>query len=101
VGGGGSDFVFKFQMLRDWVASQEGFSIKWRQVFRTCRNNLKKNLVRNLFTKLNVESKYGEFFFFKFRKTGVYIYIFGILAKFRTQKMNKLGGGFSLFFSFS
>ncbi len=29
-------FFFKFQMLHHWLASQEGFSIKWWQIFRTC-----------------------------------------------------------------
>jgi hypothetical protein len=29
-----SFFFFKFQMLRHWLAAQEGFSIKWRLVFK-------------------------------------------------------------------
>jgi hypothetical protein len=32
---------FNFDVLCDWLTSQEGFSTKWEQVFRTYLNNLK------------------------------------------------------------
>jgi hypothetical protein len=36
-----SDIYFNFVMLCHWLASQEGFSIGWWQVLRTCLNSYK------------------------------------------------------------
>jgi hypothetical protein len=36
-----NDIFFNFLMLHDWLASQEGFSTIWQQVFRTYPNNNK------------------------------------------------------------
>jgi hypothetical protein len=45
-------------MLHHWLASQEGFSINWQQVFRTYPNN--KKIISHNATKLKSESKIGE-----------------------------------------
>jgi hypothetical protein len=36
-----SDIYFNFLMLCHWLASQEGFSVGWWQVLRTCLNSYK------------------------------------------------------------
>jgi hypothetical protein len=47
-------------MLHHWLASQEGFSINWQQVFKTYPNN--KKITFHNATKLKSESKCGENF---------------------------------------
>jgi hypothetical protein len=42
-------------MLYHWLATQEGFSIKWQHVFRIFKNNLKTTI------KQKSESKRDEF----------------------------------------
>jgi len=69
----GSDFFsFNFLMLHYWLASQEGFSINWQQLFLTCLN-IFKILVLNNATKVKSESKCHEIqnLVNFFRKTGL------------------------------
>jgi hypothetical protein len=37
-------FIFNFLMFHHWLASQEGFSIRWLLVFRTCLSSDKNQL---------------------------------------------------------
>ncbi len=91
-----------FRMLQHWLASKEGFSIKWQQLFRTCLNFifLKANEINAL--KLKSKSKcdqifpilfflkFGEIFFCRNSKYCDRIFpliiIFLPLAKFLAQK---------------
>jgi hypothetical protein len=45
-------------MLHHWLASQEGFSINWQQLFRTYPNN--KKIIFHNGTKLKSEFRSGE-----------------------------------------
>jgi hypothetical protein len=48
-------------MLHHWLALLKGFSIKWRQAFRTCLNIKERTSVKTD-TKLKAQSKCGEIF---------------------------------------
>lgn len=71
-------FFFNFLMLLHWLASHEGFNIKWQHEFRPCLNSLKNSLKNGI--KLKSKFKYLE----KFQKFG------GNLANFFPEKKGNI-----------
>jgi len=49
-----------FLMFCYWLAYQEGFNIKWRQISRTCLNNKKTSYNKNATNLKKSHSKYGK-----------------------------------------